>query len=315
MDKVYDMSKKMLNEIVINYHLNEVCNYNCRYCYSKWEITQKYKRDQNISDRLQVIRELRKFFYDQETDNPLRQLMSWNKVRINFSGGEPMLIHRIDEIIQEAKQLGFNASLITNGSLLNDNNLPKIAPYLVKLGVSLDSPKLKTLQEIGRTTRSGKHTRHEAILFRIEQARAINPAIIIKVNTVVSQYNHHEDFSPLIDSIEPDEWSAIQVLPFFDKQAAIPNDTFERFITFHKKRYPDLLFAETNEDYDASFLMISPENGFFSNRDNYFNKNYKRSDAIHKVGAATALAQIDFDYDKYIERHQRKHTLYQPMPC
>lgn len=301
--------RNQFSEIVVNYHLNEVCNYNCRYCYSKWDIPKPFKKEQSIATRIEVLDALKTFFYD-TTDNPMQQLMDWNKVRINFSGGEPMLIHQIDELIKHAHGLGFNPSMITNGSLLNDANLPKIAPYLVKLGLSLDSPSLATLQTIGRTTKSGKTYSHQSILDIVRIARELNPGIIIKINTVVNAFNQCEDFSPLIDSIEPDEWSAIQVLDFFDKPSAISNEAFQQFITFHQQRYPHLLFPETNEDYQASFLMISPENNFFSNSGQYDGDEYKHSSPIHKVGAAKALSEIDFDYDKYIERHLNKHRLY-----
>ncbi len=298
------------SEILVNYHLNEVCNYNCRYCFSKWEIPEKLKREQDITARLAVLKELQRFFYSADSNNPMRELMSWNKVRINFSGGEPMLIHEIDEIIKEAYQLGFKPSLVTNGSLLNDHNLLKIAPYLVKLGISLDSPNLETLQKIGRMTKSGKTYSNQSIVDIVTRAREINNNIIIKINTIVNFLNKDEDFSPLIDSIQPDEWSAIQVLDFYDKDSAISIEEFDRFIDFHKQRYPQLLFSENNEDYSASFLMISPENNFFSNRGQFEGKGYKHSEAIHLVGAEKALSQIDFDYDKYIQRHKGKHLLY-----
>ena len=287
------MEKEKFSEILVNYHLNEVCNYNCRYCFSKWDISEKLKREQDITVRLEVLKELHHFFYNSSAINPMAELMSWNKVRINFSGGEPMLIHKIDEIIKQAQHLGFKPSLVTNGSLLNENNLLNIAPYLVKLGISLDSPNLKTLQQIGRMTKSGKTYSNQSIVQSVKRAREINPNIIIKINTIVNFFNKDEDFSPLIDSIEPDEWSAIQVLDFFDKDAAISSDEFEIFIGFHRERYPELLFSENNEDYSASFLMISPENNFKPSI--WGLKGYTHSDPIHKVGAVKAISQIDFD--------------------
>lgn len=302
--------KKEFKEILVNYHLNEVCNYNCRYCFSKWEIPKSFKKEQDLTIRLKVLDELKRFFYNPHESNTMRDFMSWHKVRINFSGGEPMLIHRMDELIRNAHELGFRPSLVTNGSLLNKNNLEKLAPYLVKIGLSLDSPYLSTLQKIGRMTKSGKTYTHQSILDIVDHAREINPNIIIKINTIVNAFNKNEDFSPLIDSIQPDEWSAIQVLDFFDKPSAITEDEFNAFIDFHAKKYPDLLFAENNEDYAASFLMISPENNFFSNRGHFEGGGYKHSAPIHLVGAEKALKQIDFDFDKYIARHRGKQTLY-----
>lgn len=304
------MVRYAFSEILVNYHLNEVCNYNCRYCFSKWDIDNRLKREQDISERLAVLNELKRFFYDLSSDNPMRELMSWNKVRINFSGGEPLLISKIDQLIREAFNMGFKPSLVTNGSLFTRDLLDNMAPYLFKIGVSLDSPSWATLQLIGRRTRAGKTYSLQTLLSHLRYSKAVNPDLIIKVNTIVSQFNKDEDFSPLIDAVQPDEWSAIQVLPFYDKGSAISDDDFEKFIDYHKSRYPDLLFAENNDDYSASFLMISPGNNFFSNREQYSGGGYTHSEAIHKVGAKQALSQIDFNYAKYIERHQSKHRLY-----
>jgi radical S-adenosyl methionine domain-containing protein 2 len=304
------MQKTLLKEILINYHLNEVCNFNCRYCFSKWDISKKAKSEQSIDERILVLQELKRYFDANNRANPLTKQLHWEKARINFSGGEPLLIKKIDSLIIKASELGFRPSIVTNGSLLNEMLLKRIAPHLVKLGLSLDSPYINTLKTIGRMTKSGKSYSENGILESIKQARQFNPNIIIKINTIVSAFNKAEDFSPLIDKIQPDEWSVIQVLDFFDKPSAVTNSEFQGFVDFHRKKYPHLLFSEDNEDYIASFLMVGPENNFFSNQDQYTGGKYKHSDAIHKVGAHKALSQIDFDYQKFIKRHMGKKMLY-----
>lgn len=299
-----------LKEILINYHLNEVCNFNCRYCYSKWEISARAKKEQSIEERILVLQELKSYFQASNTHNPLTQYVRWDKVRINFSGGEPLLIHRLGSLIQAAYDLGFLPSVVTNGILLSEKKQLEITPYLVKLGLSIDSPYAATLHKIGRKTKSGKWLSHLELIETVKLARQLNPSITIKINTLVSNYNKDEDFSPLVDAIEPEEWSVIQVLPFFDQQAKVSTQEFEHFIDKHKLKYPDLVFPETNKDYEASFLMVSPENNFFSNLGKYQNGQYKHSDPIHIVGAHQALTQIDFNFEQFVQRHQDKQALY-----
>lgn len=302
--------KTALNEILINYHLNEVCNFNCRYCFSKWDISKNAKNEQRLDDRINVLKELKHYFQSNNDINPLTKKLSWDKVRINFSGGEPLLIKGIDKLILTAYQMGFSPSIVTNGSLLSETLLNCIASYLVKLGLSLDSPNRHTLNQIGRRTRSGKSYTEKSIKNRIKLAKELNPNIIIKINTIVNRLNYQEDFSPLIDMLEPDEWSVIQVLDFFDKPSGISTDAFQQFVNFHQPKYSSILFKEDNDDYIASFLMVGPENNFFSNQDQFHGGAYKHSDPIHHIGAHEALQQIDFDYDRFIKRHIGKKTLY-----
>lgn len=77
----------------------------------------------------------------------LRNLRSWEKVidnidyhakdykkrRINFTGGEPLIVHYLDKLIKYAYDKNFNISLITNGVLLNKKFIEKIKTIYVRL--------------------------------------------------------------------------------------------------------------------------------------------------------------------------------------
>lgn len=61
----------------------------------------------------------------------------------------------ICEDIRFASEIGFNTSLITNGSRLSADLLGKIAPHMSWLGLSLDSANDQANREIDRVDQRG----------------------------------------------------------------------------------------------------------------------------------------------------------------
>ena len=60
------------NDLVINWHLTEACNYACRYCYAKWHQNPRARelyRDPAASRTL--LEELASFFSPDNHHNPL----------------------------------------------------------------------------------------------------------------------------------------------------------------------------------------------------------------------------------------------------
>jgi radical S-adenosyl methionine domain-containing protein 2 len=193
-----------IDELVINYHINEACNFNCTFCYSKWELTdKKYKCSQDIKNKMDLISLLYDFFRPDSKINPLKKIANWNSVRINLSGGEPLLIRELDQLILHAFSVGFRVSLVTNGSLLNEKFIENTGNYLCKLGLSMDSPNVETQIKIGRVTKAGKYCTNEHLKLHVDAIRKMNNNIIIKINSVIGALNCNEDFSPMIDYFSP----------------------------------------------------------------------------------------------------------------
>jgi len=147
-----------IDQLVVNWHVNEACNYRCNYCYAKWTDRRESRdliRDPEATETL--LRALWSFFAPQNRDNPLRSAMDWKRVRLNFAGGEPLLVAGpLSHAVRVAKGLGFNVSIITNGSKLDQETLKDLAPRLDWLGLSVDSPDPEINREIGRIDRRGR---------------------------------------------------------------------------------------------------------------------------------------------------------------
>lgn len=148
------------------WNLTTLCNENCVYCF----------------------RELQESPLDLETNiEILRKLKQIDTTSITFAGGEPLLYPGIDILMQECKNLGITANLITNGSLLNKDNLDRFLSSVTKLTFSIDSPN----RFVNVTSGRGTH-HYEHIKKLLPYIKEKYPNIILEVNTVVTFDNTDE---------------------------------------------------------------------------------------------------------------------------
>lgn len=294
---------KVVKELVINWHITEACNYNCQYCYSKWE--NKCDRKELIhrpDTALMLLKELYEFFHPDNINNPLRKKMMWKSVRLNFAGGETLLYKKkAQRLISQAKEVGFNVSLITNGSTLTTEYVSALAPQLSILGISLDSNNTSTNKLIGRIDNKGNMLNTDILVNIVDTARAINPNIKIKLNTVVNELNYQEDMNSIISKLHPDKWKVLQVLPILTDKFSISGSKFQRFIQSHQN-HKSIMSIEDNQEMQGSYIMIDPLGRFYQN-DESFNDEYFYSPAIIEVGVSRAFSEVDFSIDKFSNRY------------
>jgi radical S-adenosyl methionine domain-containing protein 2 len=142
-------------QLVINWHLTEACNYRCRYCYARWDGLRDQRELIHDVDRTRrMLGLLAEFFSPDNASNPLRQEMSWSSVRLNLAGGEPLLYQkRTCDVVDVAHEMGFEVSMISNGSHFSRLSLEALAPKISLLGISLDSADEAVNRAIGRVDR------------------------------------------------------------------------------------------------------------------------------------------------------------------
>lgn len=291
-----------IKSLVLNWHLTEACNYRCQYCYSTWE-TSTCSREliQNPLQSAELLRELYELFCPDNSSNPLAKRFNWQSVRLNLAGGEPTLhTDKLRQIVNQARNLGFEVSLISNGSLLDKTLLKQLVPKLSWLGVSIDSAITTTNAAIGRLDRLNKLLDSHELTENLIKARKQNSQLCIKINTVVNQLNHTENLSPMIQKLSPDKWKVLRMLPVVNQSLTVTDEQFSSFVARHQK-FARIICAEDNRDMYESYLMIDPLGRFFQNSP--AGQEYSYSHPILEVGAEAAFDEINFAHERFSSRY------------
>jgi len=290
------------NELVINWHITEACNYRCRYCYAKWDKVSDQRElihDQAHSTKL--LEELAAFFRPGNSRNPLSRALDWRSLRLNLAGGEPLLYRReVLHIAHEARRLGFAVSIITNASRLDHDLMGELADLLSVLGISIDSADARRNQQIGRVDRHGHHPETAALTQVVAFGRELNPALRLKINTVVNALNHSEDMAPLLRTLAPEKWKVLRMLPSVTDELAVSTIQFNAFVSRHRSAGLPM-YVEDNTDMRESYIMIDPGGRFFQNSPT--RRGYHYSPPILDIGAAAAFDHIQLSPARYLQRY------------
>ena len=294
------------NTLVLNWHITEACNYHCHYCYAAWDESACRRELIQDSERTTaLLNELYQYFRPDNHLNPLASRLGWGAVRLNLAGGEPLLhAGKIASIVNQARNLGFEVSLISNGSQLSEELLHQLAPQLTWLGISIDSMRPATNRAIGRVDRRDRLLNQMELASLLVSACQSHPGLHIKLNTVVNQLNHDEDLSPLIQRMAPDKWKVLRMLPAVNHHLAVSDEEFAAFVARHQA-FDHILYPEDNQDMCESYLMIDPHGRFFQNSPRLTGQGYAYSPPILEVGAAAAFVQMAFDPDRFSARYAK----------
>ena len=296
-------ARHSVEELVINWHLTEACNYRCQYCYSAWtkpSSNSELHRDQQGIVRL--LKNLYEFFMPDNPANPLVEKLVWKHLRLSIAGGEPTLLkERLSFVINTARKIGFRVSLITNGSFVDQASISALAPQLSCLGISVDSSHEVTNKLIGRVGRTGSGRSASELADLLMLARAENPSLSIKLNTVVNAINADEDMTGLINLMQPERWKVLRVLPVLSPALTISDEQFQGFVSRHA-HLSSVMAIEDNRDMVKSYIMVDPLGRFFQNAVGQSDYSYSRP--IHEVGAEAAFAEIGFSPEKFAQRYK-----------
>lgn len=280
--------------LVINWHILEQCNYGCTYCFSHWdELTHRNRSEALAEVILNEIGGLAGRDFETSSGNH-----RFERIRLNFAGGEPFLAKNLGNLISQAHALGLAPSFISNGTLIKDDFINWHAQEISVAGFSFDAAEQDVMQRIGRVD----SRRNTLSLDRLERLcaafRRRNSKISIKINTVVCTENAHCDLRPALDRIKPDRWKILRVLPG-NGVRPIPDELFEAFI----KRHADVAMrvVEDNDLMRGSYLMIDPAGRLYQNTRA---EGYAYSEPIQDVGIVQALSEIPFLEDRFHRRYE-----------
>ncbi len=104
------MPKKKSDIGLIIFELTNACNLACKFCYNHWKGSDA--TNAIIPSNYKQARKTLKTLFSQAEVNS-----------ISFSGGEPMLMNRIYDLLLFARMNKANVSLLSNGTLLTDTDL------------------------------------------------------------------------------------------------------------------------------------------------------------------------------------------------
>lgn len=291
---MHPIHQSVASPIVINWHVTEACNFRCRYCYAKWQQPAGKELIRDSAETTALLNALYAGFGEPAARR---------HPRLNFAGGEPLLhAHQVAVAMEKARAIGFDVSLITNGSRLTADLGERIAPHLSMLGISIDATTSAANERIGRADGRGIHLDLAGLVGRIARMRQINPAMTLKINSVVNAANWQEDLSPLISALAPTRWKVLRMLPVVTDALAVSNMQFSAFVDRHKT-LGDIMCVEDNDDMLQSYIMVDPHGRFFQNR--LVGAGYDYSPPIIDIGARAAFDRMTWSAEKFSSRYPR----------
>jgi radical S-adenosyl methionine domain-containing protein 2 len=233
-----------------NWHLTMACNYSCRFCFYK-----------NMKGE----------FMDREKARHILEVLRARGIeKINFAGGEPLLHKDLNCFLKLAKQVGFVVSIVTNGSLLNENNLREMSEYVDWVGISVDSADEEIEKQLGRGY--GNHVEHVRRMCRLVHENGMG----LKINTTVTRLNYSEDMRPFISSLSPARWKIFQMLAMKGQNSdaldlLLTPDEFAMFRDINKGLVLNNGAAPTFESTDdmlESYLIIGSDGNILLSKGN-----------------------------------------------
>lgn len=275
----------------VNFHINQACNYRCEHCFATF---------------LDVKEELGKGMLAKATQLAIVQALDEAGFdKITFAGGEPTLVPWLPELIEAFTG---TTMLVTNGSMLDEAYLDRLAGSLDWVVLSVDASTASLSGEIGRRDSRGQAMSGEEYVALANAIKAHK--MRLKVNTVVSTRNHDHDMADMIAAMAPERWKILQVLPVEgqnDEHIAaltIERAQFDAFIARHEEALsttPVTLVPEPCDTLRGSYAMVDPAGRFFDSALGFH--TYSRP--ILDVGVNVAFSQVSFDEERFDARGGR----------
>ena len=269
----------------MNWHLEAVCNYGCKFCYSP--LIEQRKRGR-ISSNSGI--------------GLLRSIADYGVTKINFVGGEPMLNpHLVDWIIQ-AKSLGLTTSIVSNGTRMSKEWLIRMRPHLDWIGLSIDASDDGIHARMGRGTKREMRSTESSHLRRCLEIWEIAKELDygLKLNTVVTSLNSDDDMSELVSYLSPHRWKIFRVLLIHGENDGrvepllISKHTFSDYVARHRTNLMNQehieIVAEDNCDMLGTYAMIDPQGRVYTNMNGRYEYS---SQSATEVGFGTAWEEVN----------------------
>jgi radical S-adenosyl methionine domain-containing protein 2 len=281
---------KSNQQLSVNFHLWQPCNYSCGFCFAGFEDVKK-----SVLPAGHLPQD--------KAESVVRQLAEYGFKKITFAGGEPTLCPWLGDLISVAKNAGMVTMIVTNGSRLNEETLKQYKSSLDWIVLSIDSINSETNLKGGRF--HNKRLLPDANYYRNLMDSIHTLDFKFKINTVVHRFNKDEVMADFIEQSNPLRWKLFKVLSIENQNQGtygnfeISDDEFSLYLKRNTNPVTEkIMVPEDNDAMSTSYLMIDPAGRFFDNAKGI----YTYSEAINDVGVERALEQTEFDYERFINR-------------
>lgn len=276
----------------VNFHLWEPCNMRCGFCFATF---QDVKRDMNLP---------RGHLPEEKCILVVDRLAEAGFEKINFAGGEPTLCPWLPNLIIQATNHGMTTSIVTNGSIIDDQWLDNLNGSLDWIALSVDTVDPEKLKHLGRALRGSIPILEEEYLRIVSDIK--RHRIRLKINTVVTSVTWQDDLTSFIRLAKPERWKLLQVLSIEGQNDThiadfkISTEQFEAYVQRNRtvENGGVNVVPESNELMTKSYVMIDPAGRFFDNA----HGRYSYSRPILEVGVEEALKDVLIDPERFRRR-------------
>lgn len=262
---------------VVNLHVTSVCNLHCKYCFGQFP---EIARPPPKTDWRRVI----------------AAIHAAGVRRVNFSGGEPTLVPELVELLRLARSLGLSTSIVTNGKKLTD----QVIALCDAVALSVDSDSEDINSALGRTTRDSSGSYLQVIRLLANRVHAAGK--VLKVNTVITRFNVHQDLRSLYRSLRPAKVKLLQFRKVVGENEAraaeleVTREEFEAFVERQQSLRDEGIWVQEESEamIAATYVMVNPEGRLFQHcADN----RHRLSRSVAEVGLLEAMRDVD-GYDR-----------------
>ncbi len=197
------------------WEITSSCNYHCPFCYAKKE-------------------KMLALTFNQQK-KALHILKKEGVKYISFTGGEPLFVKKVDDLILYAKKLGFFVKLCTNGSMLTKKFIKKVKNSLDMISLPLDGSTNKLIETI-----RGEKDHFSKFIYCMNILKGTKIKVV--VNTLVTKENG------------PDLTNILKVLNKF-------SNVYEwKLLRYYYVDYKNKKYITFKKDYLSLISRISKSN-------------------------------------------------------
>jgi radical S-adenosyl methionine domain-containing protein 2 len=183
-----------------------------------------------------------------------------------LAGGEPLLYAELDEIIEYINSKDIQVSIISNAFLLSEKRIRGFKNRVSMLGMSIDTLNPELLREMGRCTLNQEILELDRSIALCKSIK--ENGIYLKINTVVSKLNLHENLTGFIKTACPNRWKLLKMKRFthdlFDNsELEITENEFKHFCSAHTR-----LYHVEEESLINSYIIVDAGGRLLDNNNN-----------------------------------------------